>query len=349
MKDITKMNIIKNSDLKVIKNKLKDNHIDLYRLCRDLSMSKKVIVVCGPTCTGKSKLGIIMAKLIHTDIISIDSMQVYRGMDIGTDKYDSIKYGVKQFMTDIFEPDHSLSVVEFKDICRNIIEKDFSQKEKIPLMVGGSGMYMRAVIRNMDQLPIGRGPIRKKLKEGIKKEGIEKYYRKLKKIDKDYAQKISENDHRRIIRALEVYQITGIPFSEFQNAWKEPEQEYDSVIFGLEMERSGLYECIKKRVNSMFEKGLVNEVQNLIKKGYKNCNSLLQAVGYKEVVRYLNGEISLDECIDEVTINTRRLAKKQMTWFRSETKINWIRVNNYDNIFKLILEIFKLLDKSISI
>jgi tRNA dimethylallyltransferase len=237
--------------------------------------------------------------------------------------------------------------VEFKDMCRKVIEKDFFRKNKIPILVGGSGMYLRAVLRNMDLIPKANKSIRKKLNDSIKTDGIKKYYQRLKKIDKDYAKKISENDQRRIIRALEVYQMTGLPFSEFQNVWEDTRQEYDTVIVGLEVKKSDLNECIKKRVKSMFEKGLVNEVNNLVSKGYKECNSLLQAVGYKEVLRYLNGEIGLEECTSEVAANTRRLAKKQMTWFRSESKINWIRVSNYDNIFKLIVDILKLLEKSI--
>jgi len=341
------MSIINNSDLKSIKSKLKRNHIDLDKLCKDLIKLKKVIVICGPTCSGKSKLGIMTAKLIGTDIISIDSMQVYKGMDIGTDKYDSEEYGVKQFMIDIFEPDYNLSVVEFKDICRNIIEKEFFKKKKTPLMVGGSGMYIRSVIKNMDSIPQGSEIIRKRLKEDIKREGIKKYYEKLKKIDKDYAQKISENDQRRIIRALEVYEITGKPFSGFQNVWEYGTNEFDSVLIGLKSDRLRLYACIKKRVSKMFERGLVEEVSELAMKGYKNCNSMKQAVGYKEILKYLDGEISLEECVDEVNRNTRNLAKKQMTWFRSEPKINWIRVSNYDNIFNLIIDIFKVLEMSI--
>ena len=340
------MEIIKNSDLRLIKSVLKNNHIDLVKLCTDLIRLKKVITICGPTCTGKSKIGTITAKLINTDIISIDSMQVYRGMDIGTAKYDSKRYGVKQFMTNIFEPDHSLSVLEFKDMCRDIIKKEFFRKNKIPLMVGGSGMYMRGVLKNMDIVPDGSEMIRKRLKENIKRKGIKEYYKKLKKIDKDYARKVSENDHRRIIRALEVYEITGTPFSRFQNVWKKKSPEYDSVLIGLEMEKPMLNELIKKRVRRMFEIGLVEEVKNLVKKGYKNCTSMLQAVGYKEVIKYLDGEISFNECIEKVDRNTRKLAKKQMTWFRSELKINWIRVSNYDNIFNLILDIFKVLEMS---
>ncbi|GAH11260.1 unnamed protein product, partial [marine sediment metagenome] len=150
----------------------------------------------------------------NTDIISVDSMQVYRGMDIGTDKYNIEDYGIKQFMIDTFEPDHNLSVIEFKEMCRDIIEKNFFYARKIPLLIGGSGLYIRGVINDMDPLPAENKSVRKRLKEEIKNKGLKKYYLKLKNIDEKYAKKISENDQRRIIRALEVY---GIIFLQHQH------------------------------------------------------------------------------------------------------------------------------------
>lgn len=339
------MKIFSDYDLRLIKNDLKINNINLGKLKRRLGTLKKVIVICGPTCTGKSRTGIVIAKLFDTDIISTDSMQVYRGMNIGTDKYDSKRYGVKQYMIDMFEPDYNFSVMEFKNICREIIEKQFFDKKKIPLFVGGSGLYIRRTIENMNNAPRGNELIRKRLKEEIERDGTGEYYKKLKKIDKDYADRISKNDRRRIVRALEVYEITGRPFSDFQTAWKNKKSGYNSVYVGLEMKRSDLYDLIEKRVDSMFERNLVDEVKNLVKKGYGQCNSLMQAVSYKEVLKYLNGEINLNSCIELVKRNTRRLAKKQMTWFRAEPAINWIRVNNYDNIFNLTLNVFKILEK----
>ena len=340
------MEIIKNSGLKSIKTRLKNNHIGLNELIGKLTDLKKVIVICGPTCTGKSKVGIIMAKLLGTDIISVDSMQVYKGMDIGTDKYNTENHGIKQFMTDIFEPDHNLSVIEFREICNDIIDKNFFKKGKIPLLVGGSGLYIKGVINGMDKVPGENNKVRKRLEEEIKSNDIKKYYLKLKKIDPEYAKKISENDRRRIIRALEVHEISGLPFSSLQNTWKNKKSAYDAIFIGLKMERERLYKNIEKRVEAMFEKGLVSEVKRLVEKGYENCNSILQAVGYKEVLKYLKGEITLDSCTTEVKKNTRRLAKKQLTWFNSEPKINWIRVDNYDNIFNLTGDIFKIIQMS---
>jgi tRNA dimethylallyltransferase len=344
--NIIKMKIIKKTDLNLIKSKLKKIYINLNELLEELINQKKVIVICGPTCTGKSRIGIILAKLLNTDIISVDSMQVYRGMDIGTDKYNAEDYGIKQFMTDIFEPDHRLSVIEFKDMCRDIIEKNFFYTGKIPLLVGGSGLYIRGVINDMDTLPGENKSVRKRLEEEIKNKGLKRYYFKLKKIDEKYAKKISENDQRRIIRALEVYEITGLPFSDLQNAWKNKKSTYKAILIGLKMERKKLHSCIDNRVEEMFSRGLVKEVKSLILKGYKDCNSILQAVGYKEVVKYLNEEISLHECIDEVKRNTRRLAKKQMTWFKSDPGIKWIRTDSYGNIIDLIIDILSIINNN---
>jgi len=309
-----------------IKTFLKKNAIDIKKISDELINLKKVLVICGPTCTGKSKIGIILAKLLDTDIISMDSMQVYRYMDTGTDKYDTGRYQIVQYMTDIFDPDKNLSVVEFKNLCDEIIKEKFFNQSKIPLLVGGSGLYIRSVINGIDRVPDEDIKIRSRLKEEIKKYGTLKYYLKLKELDGEYAEKISENDLRRIVRALEVHEVTGLPFSSFQKSWKNKNYSYNAILIGMKMGRETLYRRIEERVDNMFEKGLVEEVKMLINKGYGECRSVSRAVGYKEVVKYIKGEIALEDCISEVKKNTRRLAKKQITWFKSEPKINWIRV-----------------------
>ena len=338
-----KIEDIGKSEFKNLKTLLKENSIDLEKLSGYLKRLKKIIVICGPTCAGKSKIGIVLAKLLNTDIISMDSMQVYEGMNIGTDKYNTENYGIKQYMIDIFDPDHSLSVMEFKGLCDGIIKNNFFTLDKVPLLVGGSGLYIRSVIKGIDNIPDESKEIRERLKEEIEKKGIKKYYLKLKKLDKGYAEKISENDSRRIIRALEVYEITGLPFSNFQNTWNNKKKDYDAILIGIKMDRSKLYRRIEDRVEKMFAGGLVYEVKELVEKGYKNCRSIRQAVGYKEVLSYLKGEATLEGCINEVKKNTRRLAKKQMTWFNSEPNIKWIRADNYDNIFNLTVDIFKII------
>ncbi len=327
-----------------IRTFIKEKGIKIDKISECLKKLRKIIVICGPTCSGKSKTGIILAGLLGTDIISMDSMQVYRGMNIGTDKYSTENYNIKQYMIDIFEPDHNLSVVEFRQLCDRVIKDKFFSLNKIPLLVGGSGLYIRSVAKGIDSVPAGSRVIRERLKKKIKKNGIDKYYLKLKEVDSNYAEKISGNDSRRIVRALEVYESTGLPFSDFQKIWKINKGTYDSLTIGIKMEREKLYSLIEERVDRMFKNGLVKEVKNLLNKGYGNCRSIMQAVGYKEVVNYLSGETALQDCIDEVKKNTRRLAKKQMTWFNSEPDINWISADNYDNISKLTADILKIIE-----
>jgi len=337
------MEILKKSEYKKLSGTLTKHSIDIDLLKNKLIDLQKIIVICGPTGIGKSNLGITISAFLETDIISVDSMQVYRGMNIGTDKVDTENYGIKQYMVDIFEPDHKLSVMEFKNNAKNILEEEFIKFRKIPVMVGGSGLYIRAIIDDLDKGPGEDREFRKAIEDDIKNNGPKKHYNKLLKIDSEYALKISENDSRRIIRALEVFHFSGIPFSQFQRAWSR-KTDYQVTFIGLNKDRGQLYLDIEKRVEDMFNRGLVREVESLIEEGYKDSLSLKQAVGYKEVIDHIEGKTDLDRCKDEVKKNSRRLAKKQMTWFGRDSRINWIRVDNYDNMFDLIIDTFKIID-----
>ncbi|MGM0365350.1 MAG: tRNA (adenosine(37)-N6)-dimethylallyltransferase MiaA [Actinomycetota bacterium] len=322
---------IEGQNLKKIKQKLLDG--------------RYVLMLCGPTCTGKSRAAIELAGIFGTHLISVDSMQVYRGMDIGTDKVDS--GDIKQYMVDLFEPDHYVTAVEFRDICRDIIQKEFFEKNRIPVLAGGSGLYIRAVLDKLDFAPGKNREIRKKIREGIKKDGLEKYFRKLEEVDPAYSKKIGSNDCRRIIRGLEVYQVSGKPYSSYRNSWEERESVYNTIFIGFCKDRAVLYKDIEERVGVMFDRGLVDEVKALIDKGYGQSYALKQAVGYKEVASYIRGEIGLKQCRELVKRNTRRLAKKQLTWFRADPRINWIRVDNYDNILSLNYKIIRIIGEKI--
>ena len=337
------MEILKKSEYKKLTGTLTKHSIDIDLLKNKLIDLQKIIVICGPTGIGKSNLGITISAFLETDIISVDSMQVYRGMNIGTDKVDTENYGIKQYMVDIFEPDHKLSVMEFKNNAKNIIEEEFIKFRKIPVMVGGSGLYIRAIIDDLDKGPGEDREFRKAIEDDIKNNGPKKHYNKLLKIDSEYALKISENDSRRIIRALEVFHFSGIPFSQFQRAWSR-KTDYQVTFIGLNKDRGQLYLDIEKRVEDMFNRGLVREVESLTEQGYKDSLSLKQALGYKEVIDHIEGKIDLDKCKDGVKKNSRRLAKKQMTWFGRDSRINWIRVDNYDNMFDLIIDTLKIID-----
>jgi len=325
-----------------LKDHLKSISLDIDAIKDHLLRHGILIVICGPTGIGKSRLGIELAQIFGTDIISADSMQVYRGMDIGTDKVDSTAYDVKQHMIDICDPGHRMTVKEFKDMADKILIEEFQKVEKVPILVGGSGMYIRAIIDGIDESPGGSRELRDKIAKEMELKGTGEYYEKLKKVDSEYASKISINDKRRILRALEVYLASGIPYSNFQKSWKNGAQHKTTMI-GLNKDRASLYKAIEGRVERMFEKGLIDEVKGLLKKGYGDCASLVQAVGYKEVVSFLKKEISLKECKKLVKRGSRRLAKKQMTWFTHDVRIKWLRVDNYDNIFDLTLDAVKLI------
>ena len=351
------MNNTEHIKIRKLKDILKKSSINLNNFIKKAQELKKVIVICGPTCTGKSKVSIYLAKILNTDIISIDSMQVYRGMNIGTDKYDTTRYGIKQFMVDIYNPDHSVTAVEFRESCRKLIDREFFLKNKIPLITGGSGLYIRAVLDDLEFVSgdndnlteeIFSNEIRNKIKQEIDETSLNNMFEKLKKTDPKYCEKISPNDERRIIRALEVYKITGKPFSYFQNKWNERESIYNCTFIGLIKDKKILHECIENRMNLMFEKGLVNEVLELIKNGYKNAYSLNQAVGYKEVIKYLEGKLTIEDCKKEIIKNTKKLAKKQITWFKADPRIKWISIDNYDNIFYLIKDIIRIILEDIS-
>lgn len=322
--------LISKEELKILKEKLTEN--------------KTVIIICGPTCSGKTKTALNLALLLNTDIISADSMQAFRYMDIGTDKQDLEKFSVKQFMINICEPDYRLTAVEFRDIARKIIKEDFFNRGKIPLLAGGSGLHIRAIIDDLMYAPDPGYELKKEIKEKIKIKGLDYYYDELIKIDREYALKISKNDERRIVRALEVFYGTNRKFSDYLINWNKRKSIYDCVMIGLNTERKYLYGNIDKRVNEMIEKGLLDEVRALYEKGYSKCNSVTQAIGYKELVRYLDGEITLDESIEEIKKNTRHLAKKQLTWFKADSRINWIDSGFNSDIKEIMRDILNIIN-----
>jgi tRNA dimethylallyltransferase len=345
------MNIITSKDIKILKDNLSRNKIDIDFVRNSLIKEKKILLICGPTCCGKSSLALNLAILFKTNIISIDSMQIYKGMDIGTDKLRTEKYKINQHMIDLFEPNHYVTAVEFRDICRSIIEKEFFKKNNIPILVGGSGLYVRAVVDDLEFTPsfeeFDDKLIRENIKNEIKLKGTEHFYKKLFEIDPEYCKKISKNDERRITRALEVYQITGKPFSYFQNKWSERKSIYNCTFLGLVKDKNNLNDCIVKRIEKMFLNGLLEEVKTLINKGYSECFSLKQAVGYKEVLDYLSGSIAYKESIQEIKKNTKKLVKKQLTWFKADPRIEWISVDNYYDIRDLINDTIKIIWKDL--
>lgn len=302
-------------------------------------MKKTVVAIIGPTAVGKTKLSIRMAKRFDGEIISGDSMQIYKGMDIGTAKIkEEETEGIPHHMIDIKEPDEEFSVADFQVTVRSYID-EISRKGHLPIIVGGSGLYIQAALYNYQFSNEKRDEtLTKRLEELIQVKGIMPLYDYLKKIDPEEAKKIHPNNHRRVIRAIEIYETTGKTKSEYQKDQKL-ESPYNVNLIGLEMDREELYERINKRVDQMVEDGLIQEVESFYRKGYEQFQSM-RGIGYKEFIPYLKGEESLEDSIRTLKRNSRRFAKRQFTWFKNKMEVNWypITTENHDEKFSMILD-----------
>ena len=284
----------------------------------------KVIVICGPTASGKTALSIELAKKINGEIISCDSMQIYKDMNIGTAKVtEEEMQGIKHYMIDFVSPDERYSVADYKNDAEKIIEIIIN-KGKTPIIVGGTGLYVDSLIYNIEYPKINLDEdYRQKLEKEVEEKGLKYLYDVAKKIDEQAVQKISINDKKRIMRVLEIYHATGKTKTEQEVESRKKEVKYDYKIFAINMDREKLYQRINLRVDKMIENGLIEEVENL-QKQYNHFPTAMQGLGYKEVVEYLQNEITNDEMIEKIKQETRRYAKRQLTWFRKNKQTIWI-------------------------
>lgn len=303
-------------------------------------MSKpKVIVICGPTASGKTALGVELAKRINGEVVSCDSMQIYKDMTIGTAKpLPEEMQEIKHYLIDFVSPDTRYSVAEFKQDATNAIEEILS-KGKTPIIVGGTGLYVDSLIYGIEYNDIKIDEqYREKLEKIAKEKGLEVLYNEAKKIDSQAMEKISPNDKKRIMRVLEIFKLTGKTKTQQEIESRKAEVKYDYKIFAINMDREILYDRINKRVDLMIENGLIEEVEKLLKK-YKEFPTAMQGLGYKEVVEYLEGKCSKEEMVDNIKMQTRRYAKRQLTWFRKNKQTVWIDgTNDIQNNIDIILE-----------
>jgi len=282
-----------------------------------------VIVICGPTGSGKTALALALAEQIPLEIISADSRQVYRRMDIGTAKATSQEQAaVSHHMIDLIDPDQSFSVAEFVDRARPLIQK-ISARGKTPCIVGGTGLYIRALLGGLARLPDGNPELRKQLHLREQIGGTGSLFRELQQVDPAAAESIHPNNTIRIVRALEVCAISGRKFSELKSEHRFAEQPYRVIKLAPDFLRDELYARINQRTEQMISAGLVNEVKGLVE-DYSFDLKALQTLGYREVVRYLKAEISAEQMLDDIQKYTRQYAKRQMTWFRKEEEIIWV-------------------------
>ena len=304
-----------------------------------MNTKPKVIVICGPTASGKTSLSVELAKKCNGEIISADSMQIYKDMNIGTAKVTQEEMqGIKHYMIDIVYPTERYSVAEFKVQAEKTIE-EILKKGKTPIIAGGTGLYINSLIYNIQYNDIKIDEeYRKYLEERVEKEGLQNLYEEAKKIDCEAMKSISQNDKKRILRVLEMYHQTGKTKTELEKESRKEEVKYDYKVYAINWEREELYKRINKRVDIMIEQGLIKEVENILKK-YNKFPTAMQGLGYKEVVEYLDKKITKEEMIEKIKMETRRYAKRQITWFKKIENVKWIQGNEtISNNINLILK-----------
>ncbi|MBS5793746.1 MAG: tRNA (adenosine(37)-N6)-dimethylallyltransferase MiaA [Clostridiales bacterium] len=296
-------------------------------------MKKPLIVIAGPTACGKTASSVLLAKKIDGEIISADSMQVYKYMDIGTAKIKQEETkGIKHYLIDEFYPDEDFSIAVFKEKATQYINEIYN-KGKIPILVGGTGFYINSVIYNNDFTETKRDDTyRKELEQLAINKGNDFLHNMLKTVDLKSSEDIHKNNVKKVIRALEYYKLTGEKISTHNEREKQREKEYNTTFFVLNMDRKKLYDRINLRVDIMIKDGLVDEVKDLLNKGYKKELVSMQGLGYKEIVKYLEGEYSLDYAIEIIKRDTRHFAKRQLTWFKHQAEeAIWIDTNMFYN------------------
>ena len=296
-------------------------------------MKKPHIIIAGPTACGKTESSVLLAKKINGEIISADSMQVYKYMNIGTAKItEEEKQSIKHYLIDEFYPDEDFSIAIFKEKATQYI-KEIQNKGKVPILVGGTGFYINSVIYNNDFTETEKDETyRKELEQLAVNKGNDFLHNMLKEVDEQSAEAIHKNNVKKVIRALEYYKLTGEKISTHNEREKQKEKAYDTTFFVLNMDREKLYNRINLRVDIMLKNGLVDEVKNLLEKGYKKELVSMQGLGYKEMIKYLEGEYSLDYAIKIIKRDTRHFAKRQLTWFKHQSEdAIWIDTNKFDN------------------
>ena len=294
-------------------------------------MKDRLIVISGPTACGKTAVSIELAKSIGGEIVSADSMQVYRGMDIGTAKImpDEMQ-GIPHYLIDEFDPDEDFNVAKFQQRAKKYIS-DIISRGKMPIVAGGTGFYINALVYDNDFAKEDEeSEIRRQLQQEAKQKGAEHMHGILKEIDPESAEKIHKNNVKKVIRAIEFYRLNGKKISTHNAEEKQRETAYDVKIFVLDMSRDRLYERIEKRIDIMLEQGLLKEVESLLEK-YSPSLVSMQGLGYKEFVPYFKGECTLEEAVYNLKISTRHFAKRQLTWFRHQCpQAIWVDMDKYN-------------------
>lgn len=301
-------------------------------------MEAKLLCLLGPTAVGKTEIAIQLARCLNAEIISVDSRQIYRQMDIGTAKpTPEEQQAARHHLIDCVDISQPFSVADYQSLADTAIT-DIQDRGKRVLLVGGAGLYFRAVVDGLFEGPGADPLLRKRLETEAAQLGVDALHNRLRACDPESADRIHPNNIVRVIRALEVYELTGTPMSERQQQWHPEKQRYPFIAFGLTMPRSLLYRRIEQRVDVMLANGLIAEVESLLAEGYARDTIALQSFGYRELIAYLDGDCTYMEAVSQLKQNTRRFAKRQLTWFRKDTRIAWLDRESMPDIVTHLLE-----------
>lgn len=302
----------------------------------------KLLIICGPTASGKSALALRLAHDLDAEIINADSMQIYCGLDVGTAKPTPEQQAeIRHHLIDVANPVQLFSAADFC-VAADTAIRDIIGRGKRVIVAGGTGLYIRSLVKGLVDSPSGEGELREALLNESARIGNAAMLEKLQQVDPDLAAVLHPNNLVRIIRALEVYQLTGIPLSHYQKKHAFATRRYEALQIGISVERSVLYERIDDRVEQMLASGLLEEVRNLLATGYGRDIKPLRSIGYKEAVAYLSGDISAEEAVRLIKRNTRHYAKRQLTWFKADPDILWFEYpEKFDKILKHAIDFYE--------
>ena len=305
-------------------------------------MKRPLIVLTGPTAVGKTKLSIALAKAVGGEIISADSMQVYRQMDIGSAKIRPEEMdGVPHYLVDVLDPSEEFHIVKFQEMAKEAMEQIYANGH-IPILVGGTGFYIQSIVKDIDFTQNEENKeIRKKWEQYAADHGQAALHEELRNVDPKSAETIPEGNVKRVIRALEFFELSGTPISEHNEEQKAKESPYNFAYFVLNDHRELLYQRIEQRIDEMIREGLIEEVEGLKNRGFTKDMVSMQGLGYKEILDYLEGNLSLEEAVYILKRDTRHFAKRQLTWFRREPEVVWVNKYDYEYNDEKILQAMK--------
>lgn len=299
----------------------------------------KLLCILGPTAIGKTEIAIEVAQCLNAEIVSVDSRQIYREMNIGTAKPNRTEQlAVRHHLSDCVAIAQPFSVADYQRLADAAIY-DIQKRDKRVMLVGGAGLYFRAIVDGLFAGPGADAAIRERLRKEAELHGLEALHERLRACDAESAARIHPHNLVKVLRALEVYELTGSPISQLQQQW-HTEPRYPFIAFGLTMPREKLYHRIEQRVDAMLVNGLIEEVEGLLARGHPRDATALQSFGYKELIAYLDGNCTLDEAIAQLKQNTRRFAKRQLTWFRKDSRIKWIERESTEQVVDALLDGF---------